>query len=258
MVRSIGGVALVALVTAIAGCGSGDPVVNMSTRMITGETQAVSGGTISAWAQVDPTNVVQAIGVTVPLAVLQNPPAPSGTAPVQTVAVVSFPDIVKSTTFFDHFELDWSPNGHAPARLMGTSHFDFQFYAISPQAVQQITPPDPTAPTRDRIPEGYAYPGTDAAVPQEGVAAIPITESQSTQPFTETIAAEFYGGSMISVAPTISPTVLMQKQNIGTIRSPRPVSVGRYTRAPNNFNATFDAASNSYQVVLSDFQTVIQ
>jgi hypothetical protein len=258
MVRSIGGVVLAALVTAIAGCGGGDRVVNMSTRMILGGTQAVSGGNISTWAVVDPTSVVQQIGVTVPLAVIQNPPSPSGTAPVGVIAVVAFPDIVKSTTFFDHFELDWSPNGHAPARLMGVSHFDFQFYGISPQAVQQITPPDPTPPARDRIPEGYAYPGTDAAVPQEGVSALPIAESQSTQPFTETIAAGFYGGSMISVAPTIAPSVLMQRQDIGTMRSPRPVTIGRYTRAPNNFNATFDSASSSYQLVLSDFQTVIQ
>src|SRR5207249_8376925 len=108
-------------------------------------------------------------GVTVPLAVIQNPPSPPGGGSMAAVATLPFPDIVQTTTFFDHFELDWSPNGHQPARLTGVPLFDFHFYGISPQAVMQITPPDPTPPTTDRIPEHYAYPGPDAVVPQRGV-----------------------------------------------------------------------------------------
>jgi hypothetical protein len=178
--------------------------------------------------------------------------------------VLLFPDIVRSTTWYDHFELHWSPNGHAPARLTGVPIFDFDFYTISPQAVMQIAPPDPAAPTLDRIPQDstngifYTYPGTNAVIRQEGALAIPDAELQNTQPFTNTIAVAFFGGGMISVAPTLAQSFLLQKPNLDLIRSPRPPVVGRITRAANRFSATFNASTNSYQIELSDFQTVVQ
>jgi hypothetical protein len=242
----------------MVGCGTNGEVADLNTRTITGATQQVSGVNVSSWAKVDARNTVQEIGVTIPLAVIQNPPAQPGSGPAGAVAVLPFPDVVKTTTLFNHFELHWSPNGHQPARLMGVPFFDFDFYTIAPQAVLQITPPDPAPPTPDRIPEGYAYPGPAAAAPQEGVLALPTAELQSTQPFTETIVAGFYGGQMVSVAPTIAQSFLQQRQAIDMLRSPRAVTIGRVTRVPNRFSATFDPATNAYQLVLNDFQTVIQ
>ena len=263
MSKSIWGLALAALAIPIVGCGSSD-VADVSTHTVTGATQQVSGASVTSYARVDATNTVQAIGASIPLSVLQNPPSQPGSGPAGAIAVLPFPDIVRSTTWYDHFELHWSPNGHAPARLMGVPIFDFDFYTISPQSVAQIAPPDPATPTPDRIPEDttngitYTYPGVNAVIPQEGALAIPDAEAQNTQPFTNTIAVAFYNGSMVSVAPTFAQSFLLQKPTISLIRSPRPATIGRTTRAANRFSATFDPSTNSYLIELSFFQTVLQ
>jgi hypothetical protein len=263
MSRSIWGLALAALAIPIVGCGSSE-VANVTSHTVTGTTQQVAGATVTSYAKVDVTNTVLAVGTIIPFTLIQNPPSSPGSGPAGALAVLPFPDIVKSTTWYDHFELHWSPNGHAPARLMGVPIFDFDFYTISPQAVMQIAPPDPLPPTLDRIPEDttngifYTYPGTNAVIPQEGALAIPNAELQNTQPFTNTIAVAFYNGGMISVAPTLAQSYLLQKPNLDLIRSPRPATVGRMTRAANRFSATFNASINSYQIELSDFQTVVQ
>jgi hypothetical protein len=263
MSRSIWGLALAALAIPIVGCGSSE-VANVTSHMVTGTTQQVAGATVTSYAKVDVTNTVLAIGATIPFTLIQNPPSAPGSGPAGALAVLPFPDVVKATTWYDHFELHWSPNGHAPARLMGVPIFDFDFYTISPQAVMQIAPPDPTTPTLDRIPEDttngitYTYPGPNAVIPQEGALAIPDAEVQNTQPFTNTIAVAFFGGGMISAAPTFAQSFLLQKPNLDLIRAPRPATVGRMTRAANRFSATFNASTNSYLIELSDFQTVVQ
>jgi hypothetical protein len=263
MSRSIWGVALAALAIPIVGCGSSE-VANVTSHTVTGTTQQVAGANVTSYAKVDVTNTVLAIGAMVPLTLIQNPPSTPGPGPAGALAVLPFPDIVRSTTWYDHFELHWSPNGHAPARLMGVPVFDFDFYTLSPQAVMQIAPPDPAAPTRDRVPEDstngifYTYPGTNAVIPQRGALAIPDAELQNTQPFTNTMGVVFYGGGMISVAPIFAQSYLLQKPNLDLIRAPRPETVGRITRAANRFSATFVPSTNSYLIELSDFQTVVQ
>lgn len=257
MSKGIWGVAIAALITLISGCGSSDDSPSQSTHVVTGASQTVSGATVSTWARVDAVDTVREFGVTVPLALVQNPPAGPGSGPAGAVAVLAFPDIVKASTFFDHFELRWEPNGHPPARFMGVPHFDFDFYGISPQEVLQITAPDTAAPTLDRLPTGYTYPGVNAAVPQMGVRTFSTAELQDTQPFTRTIAAGFANGRLIFLEPMITPAVLTQHQEF-TLTAPRPVTVGRETRFPNRFMATFNSGANAYELSFGEIQTVIQ
>ena len=264
MSRGMWGLTLAVLAHVTVGCGTSSQVADLSTRTIAGATQQVSGASISTWARVDTRNTVQTIDVRIPLTLIQSPPSQPGPGPAGAIAVLPFPDVASSTTWFDHFELHWSPNGHQPARLMGVPVFDFVFSTIPVQAELQIAPPDPTPPTPDRIPEDstngiiYAYPGPTAVIPQEGALSIPNAELQNTEPFTVTMGIGFYGGQIVSVTPTMAQSFLQQHQSIALLRSPRAVTIGRHTRVPNRFSATFDPATNSYQLELSDFQTVIQ
>ena len=245
-----------AIMIGAAGCGgsggnvddeSGDP-----TFAVVGATQTVSGAQVSSWARVDRNGVVQEVGVTLPLAVARNPPASHGSGPAGAHAVLPFPAAARNGTYFNHFELQWEPEGHPPA-LFSVPHFDLHFYAVSPDEVEAVTAQDPVAPAPERVPAGYLY--TGQSVPEMGVHAIPLALVNSGQPFTTAMIAGFYGGSMTFLEPMVTQEFLLQRQNV-VMDVPRPAVLGRATRYPTRFRATYQASTDSYDLVFSDFVTV--
>lgn len=136
-----------ALVVSLTGCGGNGS--GSTSRIITGDTQTIATGSgnvnVFAWSRVAADNTVTEVGATVPLAVFQNPPA-QGTGPAGAIAVIAFPAQTQTTTYFNHMELHWNPNGHPPAYTM-VPHFDLHFYSITPQDVRAVT-----APNRPRLP----------------------------------------------------------------------------------------------------------
>ncbi len=252
------GAAIAALmVIGVSGCDGGmDSGGGSGRRVVRGQTQVVSGAEVISYAILD-NDVVTQVGVVLPLAVVQNPPAQPGQGPLGAIAVLRFPVEALSTTFLDHFELHWNPGGHPPERY-AAGHFDFHFYNMTEQEVRQIAPPDPTPPAADRIPQGYVYPGPEAAVPQMGVHALPAAElAPGAPPFTASMLLGYWGGRMTFLEPMITQTLMLQKTPI-SLDVPRPAVLGRATRYPTKFTASFDPQANTYQLVMSDFVAMAQ
>lgn len=266
-----------ALTFSAAGCGGGSNSVSLPgpTRIVTGQSQTVSGATVSTWARLDATDTVIEAGVTLPLSIIQNPPAPvinratrhaghehradeiEAVGPAGAFVVTDFPDIVKQTTYLNHFELHWNPIGHPPARY-GAAHFDFHFYNDTVAEVLAITPPDPVAPAANRIPTGYIYTGPQETVPQMGVHAVNASElDPNAPPFLASMILGYYNGNMNFVEPMITQAALLNKQSI-TLAVPRPAVLGMATRYPTKFTATYSQELNAYQCTFTDFVNVSQ
>ncbi|HZO86691.1 MAG TPA: hypothetical protein VFB38_00025 [Chthonomonadaceae bacterium] len=251
-VRAAVGIASVTAVLAmLCGCGGGDN----DTTLVNGETQQVAGRSVTTWAQVGPNNMVQEVGVTVPADLIQNPPAQAGAGPAGALVTPAFPAVVQNTTFFNHFELQWEPNGHPPA-VYSVPHFDFHFYGVPVAQVQAVTAPDTAVPDASRIPAGYTYPGVNAVVPQMGAHASPDADFAPGAPaFTKTLIFGYYGGNLTFLEPMITQAFLNQRQNF-TIAVPRPAALGRNTLYPTLLTVTYNAGTNSYDLVFSNFVSV--
>ena len=242
-------VTVAGLALALAGCGGG----SSGNQMITGQSQQVAGGTVSTFALVDSNNTVLVAGAKVPLSVLTNPSG-TGTGNAGALATVAFPAQVQQSTYLNHFEMHWEPNGHPPAVFM-VPHFDLHFYNQTVAQVAAVAPPDPTPPAADHIPAGYFYPGAAATVPQMGVHA--VNPAQLQNGFTDVMIAGFYGGRMTFIEPMVTQALLAQKTNF-TLAVPLPAVLGVATRYPTTFTATYDVATDSYTFLFSNFVTVAQ
>jgi hypothetical protein len=258
----------------LAGCGGGtsSAVSQNPTRIVTGESETVGGASVVSWAKLDSLDKVLEAGVTIPLSVIANPPDPAGArstrhaghdsedavGPAGAFVVIDFPDAVKNTTFLNHYEMHWNPDGHPPFELYSEAHFDLHFYNQTVAQVLAITPPDTIAPAANRIPTGYIYPGVQETVPQMGVHALADSEfAPGAPPFSASMVLGYYQGKMTFVEPMITQARLLSKQPI-TLTVPQPAVLGQSTRYPTKFTAVYDASLDAYQCTFSDFVTVTQ
>src|SRR5688572_14554725 len=102
-------------------------------KIIVGGTAIVADGEVSTWARVNGGDKVIWVGLTIPLSMVENMPAP-GSGPAGAVVVLNFPPVVQATTYFNHVEIHSNLEGHHaagadPHRYMAP-HFDFHFYGI--------------------------------------------------------------------------------------------------------------------------------
>ena len=67
----------------------------------------------------------------------------------------------------------------------------------------------------------------------------------------------YYNGSMTFLEPMITQELLTSKRTI-SLPIARPAVLGRATRYPTRFTATFDSRANAYHMVLSDFVSAAQ
>ena len=212
--------------------------------------QTVSGQAIFSWARTNGGEVVEA-GITIPLAIIENPPTRKGSGPAGAVAVLDFPPIVQQTTFLNHFELQWEKEGHEPPVFM-VPHFDFHFYGVSPEAVLKVAAPDPSPPPAERIPAGFTYPGAEYTVPQMGVHAFRPADLE--KPFTDVLIFGYYGGQMTFIEPMVTQETLLKQKPINYV-VPVPASIGNSTRFPKQFKIEYDPASGACHLKFSDFVT---
>lgn len=228
-------------------------VAATATRTETGGTTQINGKTVTTWAKVrtDDGSVTE-VGIILPVALAENPPEKPGTGPLGAVAVIPFPRSVRQTTYFDHFELHWNPHGHPPMCCMNVPHYDFHFYGVPLALVKQVAPPDSGAPIAARLPEGYVYPGVNECVPEMGVHTLQPSEVKPGHILTADMVAGFYHGQMNFIEPMISCKVLEAHKSF-SLAVPRPAELGRATRYPTKFTATFDASTKSWKLVYSDF-----
>lgn len=242
---------------ALTGCGSGgDQAVPIPFSFVEGGRQVVGGGAVTTWANVRQDGVVQEVGATVPLSVIQNPPS----APLpgrMTTILVSFPQEVQARTVLNHFTFDLVPQGHPPAPRYTVPHFDAHFYSMTPQQVAAIKGPDPVRPPADRVPPGYQYPPANEVpfqtVPEMGVHLLHGGEfAPGAPPFSSTMVVGFFGGSMNFLEPMMTREFLLRRQSF-ELPVPQPQALGRATQYPTRFVGQYDPATDSYHFVFSNF-----
>jgi hypothetical protein len=221
----------------------------------------MAGRIVATWARVNGAGKVVWVGVTFPLSLAENLPPP-GSGPAGAIAVLNYPPVVQQTTYFNHFELHWQPDGHGTDPAYETSdrysapHFDFHFYSIP---VAQVWPiplafaPLPDVP-EDRLPAGYAQP-EQFSVPEMGRHSAVLSEFTAIGLLDVTMIAGFLpdGSYMHFLEPMISPEVLLLRKNF-TLPVPRPDRLGRPTSYPSDFVIHYDKDVDAYHMVFKGFE----
>jgi hypothetical protein len=222
---------------------------NTETRLVSGDTVYVGSRAVSTWARLDADDSPVEVGVTVAFGIVSDPPAGPGNGPAGAIAVVDFPEAVRSSSVLNHFELHWEEHGHTPPPFL-VPHFDLHFYAIPSSRVARIGEADSVAPDALRLPAGYMYGGPDAFVPQMGGHA--LSPADMAKPFTSVLIMGYYDGKMIFVEPMITRAVLEGKGAL-SFEVPAPAVLGARTLYPARFDASYDQATDTYQLTFSDF-----
>jgi len=236
----------------LTGCGSSNGTQPLLPTLVPGASRSINGAEVKTWAKVTATNQVLEVGVTIPMALISNPPDAPGDGPAGSLATLDFPAQVKNSTFFNHFEIQWEAHGHEPERYE-SPHFDMHLYGITPDQVLAIAGPDTAPPDADRLPTGYGYPSVFAAVPQMGVHAANGAEfAPGAKPFDLSMILGYWHGSQIFIEPMMTQSTLKAKASY-SMDVPRPATLGRQTLYPGKFRASYDAATDSYNIVFSDF-----
>ena len=214
-------------------------------------TKADSGPRVSSWARLDAADLVVEAGVTIPFELLRSPPEQPGKGPANAIVVLPFPEIVRKSTFLNHFELNWEKHGHEPP-VFKVPHFDFHFYSIPPDEVMKIGAQDPLQPAEDLIPAGYIYPGRDFSVPQMGVHA--VRPADLDRQFSDVLIFGFYGGKMMFIEPMVTRDRMLEKKDL-TYDIPVPRFAGHVARYPTKIDIRYDGKANAYHITFSGFIT---
>lgn len=252
---------LAAVVLALSG---GAANAGPDDKIIAGESVSVGGGTAATWARVNGGGKVIWVGLTIPLSMVENMPAP-GTGPAGAVAVLNYPPVVQQTTYFNHAEIHSNLHGHpanprfADIHRYEAPHFDFHFYAIPAAQVRTIpfVPPSPLLPRApaDRVPAGYAQP--EFSVPQMGRHAGPLSEFTATDPWLLTMIAGFLPDAsyMHFIEPMITREFLLRRENF-TLPVPTPAILGRATQYPTECEVYYDRELDAYHIVYKGFEPI--
>lgn len=230
-------------------------------RVIWGEASVIDGARVATWALVSPqTDEILAVGVSLPLKLVDRQPQQGGSGPAGAIASLAFPSIVQENTYFNHFELHTSPMGHPISPLAvnpdrnRVPHFDLHFYGISEAQVRAIVPtgaPLPPIPSQ-LLPAGYTQPGPVELIPQMGRHSNPAWALSDPNPLTTVMLAGFLpdASKMHFIEPMITREVFLQREDF-TLPVPTPQSLGQNTLYPASFDAVFQG--NSYQLIYSGF-----
>ena len=229
-------------------------------KIIVGDTAIIAGGEVSVWARVNGGNKVIWVGLTIPLSMVENMPAP-GSGPAGAVAVLNFPPVVQATTYFNHFEIHSNLHGHhgagADPHRYVAPHFDFHFYGIPMAQVSSIPAGLFFAPVpANRLPAGYAQPEV-FSVPQMGRHASTPAEIAATDHWLYSMHAGFLpnAGYMHFVEPMVTREMLLLRKNF-SLPVPTPAVLGRATNYPTECVMLYDKDADAYHIVFKGFEPI--
>ncbi len=236
------------------------------THLVIGDATVVQGNFIVTWARVRKNGDIKEVGVTIPVDLFDDQPTEAGSGPAGAIASLVFPETVRDTTFFNHFELHSNPHGHEtppgsanPIRN-SVPHFDFHFYAIDEEEVWPIPAsvlPPPLLPRvpADLLPVGYRQPG--GSISQMGRHAAPESSFIDPDFLTTVMIAGFMpaGDNMHFIEPMVSREFLLERDDF-ELSVPMPAKFGRSMLYPTKFEAEYDSHLDAYHFVFSKFVVV--
>jgi hypothetical protein len=231
-------------------------------KLTIGQRAIVDGSEVSTWARVNDAGRVTWVGLTMPLALVENMPGP-GSGPIGAIAVLEYPAIVQATTYFNHAEIHSQPDGHptnpeyVDANRYAAPHFDFHFYALPESEVRTI----PfgfffSEVTAHQLPKFYAQP-EPLSVPEMGRHSAPLREFTATDDWQATMLAGFLPDAsyMHMLEPMVTREFLLQRRTF-VMQVPRPAALGRATQYPAKLWVLYDNTMDAYHFVFTGFKPI--
>jgi hypothetical protein len=223
-------------------------------KTIVGETKPLGSGQVRSWVSVDQKGNPTAVGLTFSEEALSSMPAEIPPGAEWLEVSLALPAQASSTAF-KHIGLNWNPQGHQPAKIYDTPHFDFHFYMIGEDERAGITAKGDDLlktkkqPAAEFVPEGYIY-APDSEHARMGAHWInPLSKELRGQAFTTTFLYGSYNGSLIFAEPMITKLFLETKTNITELIK-LPAQYARRAYYPTKYSVRYDPAAREYTVAL--------
>jgi hypothetical protein len=223
-------------------------------KIVVGETKTLGKGQVRSWVSLDGNGNPTAIGLTFDEEVLSTVPMEPQPGDGWTEVSLALPAQV-SKTAFKHIGLNWNPQGHQPAKIYDTAHFDFHFYMIEEEERNRITATGDDLirtkkqPAAEFVPEGYIY-APDSEHARMGAHWInPLSKELQGQTFTSTFLYGSYNGSLIFAEPMITKSFLEAKTDLTELIK-LPAKYERNAYYPTKYSVRYDAARKEYTVAL--------
>ena len=243
----------------LVACKGDDATPAAQPSVAYGPTVQVGTGSARSYIAADASGNPTEIGIAVTETALGSLPA---TPAFGTMYELALPGSGSATAKmpFDHLSFDWNPNGHEPAGVYTTPHFDAHFYMI-PSAVQHaITLDDPKGdnlPAASKLPAGYITPPNVApgrTVPMMGRHWVDPTSPEYAVggTFTHTFIYGSYDGHVTFIEPMFTKALLVPGVSIEkAIKQPAVYeATGKYF--PSTYTIRYDATTKEYIISLKD------
>ena len=220
----------------------------LESRLVWGSPAQLGQGTVQTFATLDRAGELTTLGVKISESAMTSLPT--------EMRMLQLPLPRGAAGFgYDHVGFDWNPQGHVPAGVYDTPHFDFHFYHI-PVAEQMAIPggPEPTPLPAANTPPDYVSAGE--SVPMMGVHWVDRTAPElNGRPFTRTLIHGSYKGKAIFVEPMITKAHLESLKGAAEVSEviKQPAAVQRPGLYPTRFTLRYDAAEKNYLVALTGF-----
>ena len=238
-----------------SGCGGGSSplkTVNQSGTFF-GESRTIGDGSARSFVTLDAGGNPTTVGIKFSAAALQGLPAPAD-PPVEYPALPLALPPQGAKTIFDHFSLDFEPEGHPPAPSYTVPHFDTHFYLLTSEEQAQITPGSDSsvpAPPPGVVPAPYI--STGDTVPYMGVHWIDPTgpELNPPKPFSYTFIYGVDKGKLAFYEPMTAKSFLESKTSVTTpIKQPTVFQKSGYY--PTQYSIRYDDAAKEYTIALEN------
>lgn len=223
-------------------------------KTIVGETKPLGKGQVRSWVNLDGNGNPTAIGLTFSeeaLSTLPKEPPPGAEGTEISLVLPT----QASVTAFKHIGLNWNPNGHPPAKIYDTEHFDFHFYMIAEEERARITATGEDLlrarkqPAAEFVPDGYIY-VPDSEHARMGAHWVnPLSKELQGQTFTTTFLYGSYNGSLIFAEPMITKSFLETKTNVTELIK-LPAKYARRAYFPTKYSVRYDPIKKEYTVAL--------
>ena len=173
--------------------------------------------------------------------------------PATTTMIMLDPPKEATGSGFEHMELDWNPNGHAPTPIYGFPHFDFHFFLVGMNELMSVTGGPDMAPVDPKyIPTDYY--SNVMAVPNMGVHWSDSLSSEfHGMPFTHTFVYGFYHSKMLFVEPMIARSFLQTHTDF-TLPVKQPAAFQQAGYNPTTYSVKYDAVKHEYNVSIDSLR----
>ncbi|MBC8144970.1 MAG: DUF5602 domain-containing protein, partial [bacterium] len=242
-----------ALAIVVAGCED-NPTTTPTERTAFGASSSISGGAVRSFVTLDKDGNPKAMGLRISETTVNGMHSNGGGGHSHDdMHDIALPAEAAKTPV-EHISLDWNPEGHEPAGIYDTAHFDMHFYTVAKSARMTWDMQGEDAarltkvPAATLVPPGYVM---GPPVPFMGLHFVDPTSGEfGGQKFNSTFIWGYYNGQQAFMEPMITQWYLKSKtEHTQTLKLP-----ASYTKSglyyPTTYTIRFDASTKEHVITL--------